>query len=79
MHYTGMKAMRLPGTIHYDFYIVLLSVAIAIGVSLVALWLTFHLRHETTILSPRRIASALCMGLAILVCTTRVCLQHHFP
>jgi NO-binding membrane sensor protein with MHYT domain/CheY-like chemotaxis protein len=65
MHYTGMSAMRLPAILHYDLQILSLSVAIAMSVSFGALWLTFHLRNETEILSRRRIGSALLMGLAI--------------
>src|SRR4029453_1646921 len=41
MHYTGMGAMRMV-TIHYDPLWVALSIAIAIGASIVALWLAFH-------------------------------------
>jgi NO-binding membrane sensor protein with MHYT domain/CheY-like chemotaxis protein len=65
MHYTGMSAMRLQAIIRYDLQMVSLSVVVAMSVSFVALWLTFHLRNETEILSGRRIGSALLMGLAI--------------
>ena len=65
MHYTGMTAMRLHAITHYDLRIVTLSVIIAMGVSFVALWLTFHLRGETEVLSWRKIGSAILMGLAI--------------
>src|SRR6202521_2732783 len=46
MHYTGMAAMRLPAMCHYSSSIVSLSVVLAIVISLVALWLTFRLRHD---------------------------------
>ncbi|MBC7840156.1 MAG: PAS domain-containing protein, partial [Nitrospiraceae bacterium] len=65
MHYTGMTAMRLQAVTHYDLQIVTLSVIIAMGVSFVALYLTFYLRDETDVLSLRKIGSALLMGLAI--------------
>ena len=42
MHYTGMAAMRMPAEISYDRAIVALSVFIAIGASIAALWLAFR-------------------------------------
>src|SRR5207253_193802 len=47
MHYIGMEAMRLPAMCHYSSALVTLSVVLAIVISLVALWLTFHFREET--------------------------------
>src|SRR5580704_10015552 len=46
MHYIGMEAMRLPAMCHYSLMLVTLSVILAVVISLVALWLTFHLREE---------------------------------
>src|SRR5437899_5714840 len=46
MHYTGMAAMRLPAMCSYDPLLLTLSVASAIAISLIAIWLTFHLREE---------------------------------
>ena len=40
MHYTGMAAMRLDGSLGYDRGRVLLSVAIAVVAATVALWLS---------------------------------------
>jgi len=65
MHYTGMAAMRLAAKCGYSAWLVALSVALAIVISLVALWLTFHFRGETKAWSWRKIASALVMGAAI--------------
>ena len=65
MHYIGMQAMRLPAMHRYSFRLVALSVALAIVISLVALWLTFHLRTETKTMGWRKLASALLMGAAI--------------
>ena len=48
MHYTGMAAMHLQAIIQYDSKLVILSFAIAIGASLAALWLGFHLRWQNT-------------------------------
>ncbi|MBW7455728.1 EAL domain-containing protein [Paenibacillus sepulcri] len=44
MHFVGMLAMRLPIRISYDIKLVLLSVVLAIGVSLIALF-TAHLQR----------------------------------
>lgn len=66
MHYTGMAAMRLPASLHYNWAIVSLSVAIAIIASFAALWLAFRLRNE--FLQQRtwqKLGSALVMGIAI--------------
>ncbi|MGB8539113.1 MAG: MHYT domain-containing protein [Acidobacteriaceae bacterium] len=65
MHYVGMEAMRLPATCQYSLGLVALSVALAIVISLVALWLTFNLRAETNSVSSRKLASAMLMGAAI--------------
>jgi len=66
MHYTGMAAMQLEAITHYEPKLVALSVAIAIGASLIALRLGFHLRTETTVRgSVRKIGSAIVMGVAI--------------
>ena len=39
MHYIGMAAMRLPAMCHYSAWIVSVSIALAIVISLVALLL----------------------------------------
>src|SRR2546427_7469291 len=65
MHYTGMAAMRLSAMCSYSAALVTLSVILAIVISLVALWLTFYFRGETTAWSWRKILSALVMGAAI--------------
>ncbi|HUY12983.1 MAG TPA: response regulator [Terriglobia bacterium] len=67
MHYTGMAAMRLKATCHYDPIIVGYSVLIAIVVSLVALWLTFHFRDDVKEVSALKFATAGVMGVAIAV------------
>jgi len=65
MHYIGMEAMRLAGECQYDLRLVTLSVVLAVGISLVALWRTFHFREETKGTGWRKLASAVLMGAAI--------------
>jgi NO-binding membrane sensor protein with MHYT domain len=60
MHYTGMAAMRLDGTIHYETTRVALSIAIAVVAATVALWLTVTVNKPLIIF-----VSALIMGVAV--------------
>jgi PAS domain S-box-containing protein len=60
MHYTGMAAMRMPADVRYDPILVALSVLIAIGASIAALWLAFR-----TTINWQRLLSAIVMGSAI--------------
>lgn len=80
MHYLGMAAMRLPASLHYNVWIVALSVLIAITVSSVALWIVFHLRRAEHGSGWLRIASAVIMGFAIASMhytgMAAVCFQH---
>lgn len=64
MHYTGMAAMRLAAHHHYHMGLWLLSVLLAVVISLAALWLTIHFREENR---GRflKFAISLVMGLAI--------------
>jgi PAS domain S-box-containing protein len=65
MHYTGMLAMRLPAMCSYDPVLLILSVALAISISLIALWLTFRYREEAKGSVAGKIGSAVVMGAAI--------------
>ena len=65
MHYIGMAAMRLPAMCHYSIPVVAASVVLAIGVSLVALLLTFRFRGETTSGDLKKALSAGAMGVGI--------------
>src|ERR1700680_5149577 len=65
MHYIGMAAMRLPAMHHYDSLLVVLSVVVAIVMSLVALWLSFPLREHAKTSWPQKCASALVMGAGV--------------
>ena len=65
MHYSGMAAMRLPATCHYSIGLVTLSVVLAIVISFVALILAFLSRDDLRANSPRKLGSALLMGVAV--------------
>ena len=60
MHYLGMYAMRLPGTIRYDTFTVAVSVAIAVGAAIAALWAAVSMRGFVSSLG-----ASLVMGVAI--------------
>jgi diguanylate cyclase (GGDEF)-like protein/PAS domain S-box-containing protein len=64
MHYIGMAAMRMPAMMEYRWDRVALSVVLAVGISLVALILTFRVRGDQRT-SPRKVASTVVMGSAI--------------
>jgi NO-binding membrane sensor protein with MHYT domain len=66
MHYTGMFAMQMSPPIRYDPLIFAVSVLIAMGASLAALWIAFQLRTKRTKLAIlAKLGSASVMGLAI--------------
>lgn len=65
MHYVGMDAMRMAALHTYSPPLVGLSVLLAIIISFVALWLTFHLRTDATAWSRKKLTAALVMGAAI--------------
>lgn len=65
MHYSGMVAMRLDATTHYTPWLVVTSVAVALGVSLIGLWLVFHLRDARGDRWWLRLVGASVMGAAI--------------
>ncbi|HEY2527870.1 MAG TPA: MHYT domain-containing protein [Xanthobacteraceae bacterium] len=60
MHYTGMAALCMPADLRYDKVLVALSVFIAIGASITALWLAFR-----TTVTWQRLLAAVVMGSAI--------------
>ncbi|MFA1017663.1 putative bifunctional diguanylate cyclase/phosphodiesterase [Enterobacter sp. SAT-E-asb] len=63
MHYTGMAALMLDGSIIWDRRIVGLSVVIAVVASGTALWLAFRLRDKGVFIE--RLLAALVMAAAI--------------
>jgi NO-binding membrane sensor protein with MHYT domain len=65
MHYTGIAAMQLPAIAHYNLKLVMLSVGIAVTVSLVALWLTHYLHNQPTVIWWQKIGAAALMGIAV--------------
>ncbi len=64
MHYIGMAAMEMTADTHYNPMLFLLSVAIAVVVSLVALKLSLQFRHQRANKVPQ-ILSAIVMGAGI--------------
>jgi PAS domain S-box-containing protein len=65
MHYIGMAATRFAGVCRFDPVLVSLSVACAVIFSFAALLLAFGFREDTRGTFPRRMASALVMGVAV--------------
>ncbi|MDZ8107714.1 MAG: MHYT domain-containing protein [Nostoc sp. DedQUE12a] len=66
MHYIGMLAMRMQATATYNPLLFILSIAIAIGASILALNIAFHLRTPTSKTDwLAKIGSAIVMGGAI--------------
>src|SRR6202140_389935 len=65
MHYIGIAAMRLPAICQFNSFLVVLSVAFAILISLAALWITFHFRDEKRGIGQEKLAGAAVMGAAI--------------
>ncbi|MFN6560466.1 MAG: MHYT domain-containing protein [Nostoc sp. ChiSLP01] len=66
MHYIGMLAMRMEATATYNPTLFILSIAIAIGASILALNIAFHLRTPTSTTDwLAKIGSAIVMGGAI--------------
>jgi len=65
MHYIGMAAMRLPAVCQFNSFLVVLSVVFAVLISLAALWITFHFRHEKKGIGWQKLAGAVVMGAAI--------------
>jgi len=65
MHYIGMAAMRLPAVCQFNSFLVVLSVALAVLISLVALWIAFHFRDEKVGMGWEKVAGAVVMGAAI--------------
>lgn len=65
MHYIGMAALMLDGSIIWDRRLVGLSVVIAVVASGTALWLAFRLRDKHKGVFINRILAAFIMGAAI--------------
>ena len=66
MHYTGMAALMLTPKPRYNLPLFSLSIVIAVGASMAAMWISFQLK-SAAIASAfwKRVGSALVMGVAI--------------
>jgi NO-binding membrane sensor protein with MHYT domain len=60
MHYTGMAAMHMDATVHYNQRLVIASIVIAVVASSVALWFTVSVKGRGQLL-----IAALVMGVAV--------------
>src|SRR6201993_1982697 len=65
MHYIGMAAMRLPAVCQFNSSLVVLSVVLAVLISLGALWISFHFRNEKKGIGWEKLAGAAVMGAGI--------------
>ncbi|MGY2200582.1 putative bifunctional diguanylate cyclase/phosphodiesterase [Pseudomonas gingeri] len=65
MHYCGMAALRMQPGIDYDPTLFSASLVIAVVASAAALWIAFHLRHNTPHARLARSGAAVVMGIAI--------------
>jgi PAS domain S-box-containing protein len=65
MHYIGMAAIRLPAVSRFNSVLVVLSVVLAILISLGALSIAFRFRNEKTGIGWEKLAGAVVMGSAI--------------
>lgn len=65
MHYIGMAAMRVGAVRRFNFPLVILSVVLAVLISLAALWLAFYFREDKTGIGWQKFAGALVLGAAI--------------
>ena len=66
MHYTGMAAMEFSGMIRYDLRLFVLSIAVAICLATLALWLKFRLARLTARWHPSSpVWSSLVLGVAV--------------
>ncbi|MGY2286387.1 putative bifunctional diguanylate cyclase/phosphodiesterase [Pseudomonas gingeri] len=65
MHYCGMAALKMQPGIDYDPTLFSASLVIAVVASAAALWIAFHLRHNTPHVRLARSGAAVVMGIAI--------------
>jgi len=66
MHYIGMAAMRMPASMHYNPWLVAVSILIGIGAAVAAIWMAFAIgRGEISATLRFKAGSSLLMGTAI--------------
>uniref|UniRef100_UPI0021C1E2E0 MHYT domain-containing protein n=1 Tax=Frankia tisae TaxID=2950104 RepID=UPI0021C1E2E0 len=63
MHYTGMAAMHVGGTVTYRRGIVVLSVLIAVAAALAALWIAFRVRTGRHVVAASLVMAAAVSGM----------------
>ncbi len=63
MHYTGMAAMHVGGTVTYRRGIVVLSILIAVAAALAALWIAFRVRTGRHVVAASLIMAAAVCGM----------------
>ncbi|MGB6007992.1 MHYT domain-containing protein [Castellaniella sp.] len=65
MHYTGMMAMMTPLAMRYDPTLFALSIGVAVGLAMLALWIRFGLQQTRLDGRLRFVLSGVIMGVAI--------------
>ena len=66
MHYTGMFAMQLDASLHFNPIWFLVSIVVAVAMAMVALWVHYGLRSILNLSSAlASVLGGICMGLAI--------------
>ncbi|WP_322999675.1 MHYT domain-containing protein [Castellaniella sp.] len=65
MHYTGMMAMMTPLAMRYDPALFALSIVVAVGLAMLALWIRFGLQQTRLDGRLRFVLSGVIMGVAI--------------
>ncbi|MCK7543121.1 ATP-binding protein [Marinobacter bryozoorum] len=66
MHYLGMAAMEIGPALRYDPALFAISLAVALALGTLALWISFGLRHQHRLRGyKRRLLAGTVMGLAI--------------
>lgn len=64
MHYSGMEAMQMHASLHYDPLLFALSIVVAISASTIALWINHRLRDSSRLVV-LRLGAALFIGFGI--------------
>jgi diguanylate cyclase (GGDEF)-like protein/PAS domain S-box-containing protein len=65
MHYTGMAALRMDALLRYDLNLFLVSIAVAVVLAWIALWVKFGLGKKQLSRTVVKTISAVVMGVAV--------------
>jgi len=65
MHYSGMMAMRMNAQVFYDPVLFFLSIIVAVGLAILALWIRFGLTQIGKVYNWINMLSAIVMGMAM--------------